>query len=236
MPLFPELQICTPRCLLDVSTWKFHKCPKLNIPKNKFPSLASKPVPFPLFPIAMNSTSIQLPRPETWLFPSYCFWYPDKSRQISQIYLVISSLSSPTWAQSSIISHLAYHSVFSPASPQGSHNHLSVDATQVRPLPWLKSFNDSLFGSRGKIKQLIIQLVYLSSHAHPWSPPSNHNVLHRISLKHRAWFSVFLLTPDLFMSLGFCWEHHFLIPASLLGQFPLYPQDSPNPPNPTWLD
>lgn len=107
-----------------------------------------------MFPISVNNTSTQLPRPETWLFPPHYFWHPAKSCQtsliISQIYLVISSSS--THYLSSDQYHLSpmYHSVSCPASSQGSHNHLSVDATQVRSLPCLKSVNHSLCGGRGK--------------------------------------------------------------------------------------
>lgn len=118
-----------------------------------------------LLPVS-PSTSTQLPGQKPDFSPQFLTSSqslsnvpPHFSNQFSSL-LLIQSLSSDQY-----LSHLAYHSVSSPASPQGSHKHLSVDATQVRPLPWLKSFNDSLFGGVGKTKckDLVTNLAYLSS-------------------------------------------------------------------------
>lgn len=130
---------------------------------NHSPNLAPKPVSFP----SVSQHIYTITRPETWLLSpqfltssqSLLNVPPHFSNQFSSP-LLIQSLSSDQY-----LSHLAYHSVSSPASPQCSHKHLSVDATQVRPLPWLKSFNDSLFGGMGKTKckDLVTSLAYLSS-------------------------------------------------------------------------
>lgn len=141
------------------------------------------------------------------------------------------------WAQTSI-SHLAYHSVSSPVSP---HKHFSGDATQVRPLLWLKSFKDSLFGGRGKWNARTFSSSLLTSpsyllQASPWTPPYNHNILHTV-LKCRVCSSFFLLIPDLLVHvISFLLRTPFPHLAFILGQFFLLPQDLPSLFNPTWLD
>lgn len=116
----------------------------------------------------MNSTSTHYQARNLTSLPTISDIQPNPVKcpsLISQINLVLSSSSSHCLSSDQNLSHLAYHSVSNPVSPQGSHKHVSVDATQVRPLPWLKSFNSSLFGGRVKMKckDLLTKLAYLSS-------------------------------------------------------------------------
>lgn len=171
MLLFSELQICTPSCWLNVPTWKGHsQVPQILLTHNwiNFPHLTPKPVSFSS--VSYFNEQHIYPTAQARNLTLFSPLLLTSSQIPSNIPLHFSNLLSPPhpvtiWAQTCIISHLVYHSVSSPASLLGSHNYLSVDATQVRPFPCLKSFNDSPYGGRGKMKckDLIVELAYLSS-------------------------------------------------------------------------
>lgn len=123
----------------------------------------------------------------------------------------------------------SWHTILSPIQPLYKAAIIIFQLMPLRSLLSLKSFNDSLYGDRGKMKckDLIIELVYLSSLIFCMPilellPPI---IMYYIK------FSGTQPVPHSFNSWFIC-----SCQCSVLGQFLLFPQDSSSLPNPTWLD
>lgn len=146
---FSELQICTSRCLLDVSTCNF-ECPKLNIPKTIHSHRVPTSVPYSAFPISINTYPIA--HASNLTLPSQLFLkcsqilsnFPHYFSNLFSYVLLIQSISElrPVFLTGLPLSPVQLLH-FQPLSS------FSRYLTQVRTLPWLKSF-DSLFEGRGE--------------------------------------------------------------------------------------